>query len=171
MPSEPSSRSNALAGLEALEAQTGQQQPGRQQPGPSRPATVRPPRGSTMQAIRTRGPLLALLPPLVLGSVAFALLRGNESTARGVAGFGLALLAAPLMPAVGVPFHTTSARYLVSIAASAVLWLVVGAIAAARATRDPQAGWGRFWAEWLWMAVCVWVGMLLALAGAAVLLS
>ena len=45
--------------------------------------------------LRGSGPLVALVPPGLLGVVSLLLLRGHTSLVRGVAGFLTAVLAAP----------------------------------------------------------------------------
>lgn len=124
-----------------------------------------------MQRIRTIGPLVSLVPPAILGLVSVVALAGSTSTVRGVIGFAAGVLAAPLLPAVGVPFRAGSLPFLIGIVASLVLWLAIGAVAAARATRTEWTSWGRFWRAWLRMAACAWLGMLLALVVANLVLG
>ncbi len=121
--------------------------------------------------IRRTGPFVALLLPGALGLISFVMLRSSTTTTRGVGGFALALFGAPLLPAFGVPMRTGSGAVLAAAAASAVLWFLVGALAAGRATRIPTSGWGRFWAEYLWLCLCVWVGALLAVVAANLVLG
>ena len=121
--------------------------------------------------IRTLGPLASLVPPSVLGLLALLLLNGSESAGRGVSGFVLALLAAPALLAFGVPLATGAGVYLLAALASAVLWLVIGVIAAARATRSPAARWSDFWREWAWPAAGVWLGVAAALVIADLVLG
>jgi hypothetical protein len=113
--------------------------------------------------VRALGPLLSLLPATVMGLLAIALLHGSTSTARGVGGFALAVLAAPGLLAAGVPLSTGGGAYALAIAGSAVLWLAIGVLAARRATRPPVASWRDFWREWAWPAAGVWLGVLVAL--------
>ncbi len=120
--------------------------------------------------VRRRGPFVALVLPAVLGVVALVLLRGSATTASGVFGFVLAVLAAPLLPAFGAPLRTGSGAVTLAVATSALLWFVLGAVAAARATR-PVGGWGRFWTEYLWLAACAWGGALLAVVAANLVLG
>lgn len=147
-----------LAGLEALDTPPGRQDSAHRYE-PQRPA-----RGSTRQAIRTTGPFVALLPPAVLGAAALLTLLGSTGASRGVPGFVAAVLAAPLLPVLGAPMRSGTSLYLIAAAGSAVVWMVLGAVAAARATRDPAAGWGRFWGEFVWLMVCVWIGVVLSVA-------
>ena len=113
--------------------------------------------------LRRLGPVAALVPSLALGAAAFALLHGNTSTSRGVAGFAATMLSAPALLAFGIPLATGSQRFLLGLAVSAALWLVVGLVAARRATRSPVATWRAFWREYLWLAVGVWFGVVVAL--------
>ena len=41
--------------------------------------------------------------------------------------------------------------------------MLIGAIAARRATRVPVASWRDFWREYLWLATGVWLGVVVAL--------
>jgi hypothetical protein len=113
--------------------------------------------------IRSRGPFLALLPPAVLGLVAVAFLQASDSRASGYVGLLLGVFAAPALLAVGVPFASSSVIP-IGIALSALLWLIVGAIAAHRTTRDPTATWSDFWRTYWWLAAGIWVGAVAALA-------
>lgn len=113
--------------------------------------------------IRGSGPLVALLPPGVLGCIALLLLRGHTSLVRGIAGFLTAVLAAPGLLVVGAPLRSGRGVYLGAVAGSAVLWMIVGAVSARRATRLPAASWRDFWHEYVWLAVGVWLGVVVAL--------
>jgi hypothetical protein len=152
----PSRGRSVLAGLEALDTPPGRQDSAHRYE-PQRPA-----RGSTRQAIRTTGPFVALLPPAMLGAASLLALRSSIDASRGVPGFVAAVLAAPLLPVLGAPMRTGTSLYLIAVAGSALVWMVLGAVAAARATRDPAAGWGRFWVEYLWLMICVWIGVVLS---------
>ena len=61
--------------------------------------------------------------------------------------------------------------YLAAAAASALMWLLVGAVASARATRRPVATWGDFWKEYLWLAGGVWLGVFGSLVAANLILG
>lgn len=120
--------------------------------------------------MRTYGSAMANLPPAVLGLVAlFALHRG--STPMGVFGFGCALFAAPVLLVAGAPLATGGGVYALAILGSAVLWAVLGAIAARRATRRPAADWRDFWREYAWLALGVWVGVIGALVAVQLLVG
>jgi hypothetical protein len=113
--------------------------------------------------LRGTGPAVALVPPAVLGLISLLLLRGHTSLVRGIAGFLTAVLAAPGLLVAGAPLRSGRAVYLGAVAGSAVLWMIVGAIAANRATRMPVASWRDYWREYLWLAFGVWLGVFVAL--------
>lgn len=121
--------------------------------------------------IRRLGPVLGLLPPAVMGALAWWLVRDNTSTIRGVSSFALAVLAAPGLLVAGVPLAGDGAVRLIAIVGSAVLWLVLGVAAARRATRTPVASWRDFWREYLWLAAGVWIGVVGALVVANLILG
>ncbi|MDP9464224.1 MAG: hypothetical protein M3P52_06345 [Actinomycetota bacterium] len=99
------------------------------------------------------------------------LLRGHTSFVRGIAGFLTAVLAAPGLLVAGAPLRSGRSVYLVAVAGSAVLWMIVGAIAARRATRIPAATWRDYWREYLWLAVGVWLGVVVALVAVNLVLG
>lgn len=113
--------------------------------------------------LRSSGPVVALLPPGLLGVVSLLLLRGHTSIVRGVAGFLTAILAAPGLLVAGAPLRSGRSVYLGAVVGSALLWMVVGVIAARRATRIPAASWRDYWREYIWLAAGVWLGVVVAL--------
>jgi hypothetical protein len=113
--------------------------------------------------LRSSGPLVALLPPAILGVLSLLLLRGHTSIVRGVAGFVTSILAAPGLLVAGAPLRSGRSVYLGAVVGSALLWMVVGAIAARRATRLPVASWRDYWREYIWLAAGVWLGVVVAL--------
>ena len=121
--------------------------------------------------IRRLGPLVGLLPAAVLGALAILLLRHNTTTVRGVSGFAAAVLAAPVLMPFGVPLATGTQRLWLGILASAVVWLVVGFVAAQRATRSPVASWRDYWREFRWLAAGIWIGVVLALVAVEVVVG
>ncbi|MCU1362100.1 MAG: hypothetical protein JWN99_3389 [Ilumatobacteraceae bacterium] len=123
------------------------------------------------RSIRARGPLVALVPPAMLGILAMLMLHNSHTTTRGVGGFVAAVFAVPLLPAFGVPVRSGGSLYLLAVVASAVVWLVVGLIASRRATMQPFATWGGYWAEYLLLAASVWVGVVLSLVVADLVLG
>jgi len=121
--------------------------------------------------IRRVGPLVALLPPAILGATALLLLRNNTSTIRGVLGFLIAVLAAPGLLVGGAPMKGGIGLYIAAAVGSGVLWLLIGIAATARATRTPVATWGDYWKEYLWLAGAVWLGVIGALVAANLILG
>jgi len=142
-----------------------------QQPTAAPRQPVDPANAARRRSIRSTGPVVALIVPAALGATALLLLWGSTSTGRGVGGFALALLAAPALPAAGVPLRSGAQVVLLAVAASALLWLGLGWFAARRATRGTPATWARFWGEFAWMAVAVWAGTGLAVLGANLVLG
>ena len=120
--------------------------------------------------LRVLGPLAALLLPAILGLIGVLLLRDSSGVARGVSGFVCCVFAAPLLLAMDVPLNAGPA-YGVAIAASVVLWVLLGLLAARRATRRPAAMWSDFWREYLWLAAGVWLGCVIALVAANLILG
>ncbi|MFZ4720384.1 MAG: hypothetical protein ACOYMR_13225 [Ilumatobacteraceae bacterium] len=121
--------------------------------------------------IRRLGPILGMLPPVLMGALAWWLVRENSSTVRGVGSFALAVLAAPGLLVAGVPLAGDGRVRTIAIAGSALLWLVLGVVAARRATRTPVASWRDFWREYLWLAGGVWIGVVGALVAANLILG
>jgi hypothetical protein len=112
--------------------------------------------------IRNQGPFLALIAPLVLGAVALVALNLGDNTASGLIGLVLGVFAAPGLLVVGAPFSSAS-LYPIGIGVSVVLWLIVGYVAARRATRNPMASWADFWRNYWWLTVGIWIGAAAAL--------
>jgi hypothetical protein len=121
--------------------------------------------------LRRLGPIAGLVPPGVMGGLAWWLIRDNSSTVRGVASFVLAVLGVPVLLVAGVPLSTGGQVWLVSILGSVALWLAVGIVASRRATRSPVASWRDFWREYLWLAGGVWLGVVGALVAANLVLG
>jgi hypothetical protein len=107
--------------------------------------------------IRHRGPLYALIPPLLLGFAALVCINVFESQITGLAGLTFAYFSAPALPVVGAPFSESS-RHPIAIAISAVLWVIIGIVASRRATRNPMASWADFWRDYSWLAGGIWLG-------------
>lgn len=113
--------------------------------------------------IRRQGPFAALIPAGVLAAAAYLLLHNNTASLRGVTGFGATVLAAPALLAVGIPLTTAPGRFALGVVLSIALWIVVGLVAARRATRSPVATWRNFWREYVWLAAGLWLGIAAAL--------
>jgi hypothetical protein len=121
--------------------------------------------------IRLAGPVLALLIPCAMGATAWWLLRGNESTMRGVSSFLLAVLAAPMLLVAGVPLTSSPPARVAAVVASMLLWLLIGVLASRRATSSPVASWRDFWREYAWLACGVWLGVVGALVAVNLLMG
>ena len=103
--------------------------------------------------------MAALAPAVLLGGVGLLALHGNVAASRGVLGFAAVVLAAPLLLTLGIPLGTGSGRILLGVVLSVVLWMLVGVLAARRATRSPVATWRDFWREYAWLAFGIWLGV------------
>lgn len=95
------------------------------------------------------------------------LFDGALSGAIGLIG---GVFAAPMLLVVGAPFGNRS-LYPWAVAASGLLWLLVGLFAAARATRNPMAMWSDYWRHFAWLCGGVWLGAGIALTIAALSIS
>lgn len=126
---------------------------------------------SYRRRLRQRGPLLSLAPPAALGLAAWRLASSGGSLAKGVLSFLLGTTAAPGLLVAGIPLTSGGGTYLKAIAGSAALWLAIGVVAAHRATRSPVASWRDFWREWAWLAGAVWIGVIVALVAANLVLG
>jgi len=120
--------------------------------------------------IRVVGPFLALLIPGVLGALSYAALHLSDARWSGPVGLIGGFFAGPALLAVGAPFGNRE-LYPVAVGASAVMWFLIGMLAARRATRNPMATFGDFWRHYSWMLCGVWVGVIVALAVATVRLG
>lgn len=138
--------------------------------GPSFPAVPLGPR-AYRTSLRSAGPILATLPAGALAAASWLLLHNNDSTVRGVVGFLFAVFAAPLLLVAGAPLRAGTTTYWIAVAASLAMWLVVGAAAARRATRRPVASWRDYWREFFWLAGSIWVGAIVALIVANLILG
>jgi hypothetical protein len=120
--------------------------------------------------LRTRGPIVALAPPIIVALLSIAVTRLFDSRLSGLAGLFGTLVAAPALLFVGAPF-TGASSYLVAAVASAVIWAAIGWGAARRSTRNPTAQWSEFWREYAWMAGGIAAGVVVALIAASVIIG
>ena len=120
--------------------------------------------------IRTWGPFLALVAPGILGAVAWLSLRLFDTAWSGAVGLIGGVLAAPGLLAAGAPFGDND-MYPIAVAASGLLWLLIGFLASRQATRNPMATWSDYIRHLAWMTAGVWVGAGAALAIAALSIS
>jgi hypothetical protein len=116
------------------------------------------------------GPPAALIAPAIVGAVAYFSLRLFDTAWSGAVGLIGGVFAAPALLAAGAPFGDRG-LYPLAVAASALLWLLVGLLAARRATRNPMATWADFWRHYAWLCAGVWAGSALALGVAALSIS
>jgi len=55
----------------------------------------------------------------------------------------------------------------ITIATSALLWLIIGRWAGRRATRSPVADWADWRREYWWLVLPIWIGTAIAAIGLA----
>lgn len=122
------------------------------------------------QQIRARGPWVALIPPVLIGTAAAVMLASIESRFTGFIGLIAALTSAPTLLVAGAPYGS-SAAYPIAVAAAVPFWLVIGIIVSRRATRSPMATWSSYWREYAWVGAGVAGGALIALLISMVLLG
>ena len=120
--------------------------------------------------IRSLGPFAALVPPAVLGLVAMAALALGSGKSSALIGLVGGVIAAPTLLLAGAPFGHGDA-YTLAVVASVPLWLLIGFVAARRATRSPMATWREFWHEYAFLAAGVAIGAVAALVAATVILG
>jgi hypothetical protein len=106
----------------------------------------------------------------VVGAIALVSLRAFDSAVSGAIGLIGGVCAAPVLLVAGAPFGDRD-LYPLAIAASVVLWLLVGLLAARRSTRNPMATWPDFWRHYAWLCGGIWVGCIAALVISGVSLS
>lgn len=68
----------------------------------------------------------------------------------GSVAFVLMVMALPVMPILGMPAAGGTARLLVAISSSAVLWWILGQVVAGRVTKRPVVGWREWLREFSW---------------------
>jgi hypothetical protein len=106
----------------------------------------------------------------VVGAIAALALELGEGRLSGLVGLVGGVIAAPGLLVAGAPFGDDDA-YLLGIVASVPLWLLLGMLAARRATRSPMATWREFWREYAFLAVGVALGAIAALIASTVSLG
>jgi hypothetical protein len=116
------------------------------------------------------GPPAALIVPAIVGGVAYFSLKLFETAWSGAVGLVGGVFAAPALLAAGAPFGDRGS-YPMAVAASGLLWLLVGFLAARRATRNPMATWTDYWQHFAWLCGGVWAGATIALGAAALSIS
>ena len=105
---------------------------------------------------------------LAIGGLVLLITDGSFA---GVLGFVFVICGAPLLSVVGIPAVSSSTRWFLALAGSAVLWWWIGQISAARVRKRAVAGWREWSQEFGLYAGAVWVGALAALGLAAKVLG
>jgi hypothetical protein len=112
------------------------------------------------------GPLFGLIPMAILGAIALIALELGDGRTSGLIGLAAGTAAAPGLLVAGAPFGD-EANYPIAVLASVPLWLVLGSVAARRATRRSIATWSDYARELAYLTIAVIVGAGLALYIAA----
>lgn len=120
--------------------------------------------------IRTLGPLFGLIPMIVLGTIAFVVLELFDSRLSGTIGLILGSTAAPGLLVVGGPFGDES-NFPLAILLSAPMWIVLGSVAAFRATRRPVASWADYARELFLLTLAAGAGAVAAVFIAAAIVG
>ena len=103
---------------------------------------------------------------IALGGIALASLGLGDGRNSGLIGLFAGATAAPGLLVAGAPFADES-RYPLAVLATVPLWLLLGYVAAHRATRRPIAAWSDYARELLYLTIAVAVGASVALFVAA----
>lgn len=143
-------------------------------PPGARPAPYEPPPGPPLvegprwyrSRLRTWGPFAALIVPAIVGAIAYGSLHLSDAAWSGAVGLIGGVFAAPALLAAGAPFGDRD-LYPLAVGASGLMWMLVGFLAARRATRNPMATWPDFWRHYAWLCAGVWAGAAIALVVAA----
>lgn len=120
--------------------------------------------------LRRRGPFLALIVPAIVGVGSALVLRLFESAWSGAIGLIGAVFAAPTLLVAGAPFSDRGI-YPIAVAAAIPLWMLIGWLAARRATRNPMADWSDYWGHLALLTGATWAGAAAAMAIATVSLG
>lgn len=108
--------------------------------------------------------------PAIVGGIAYLSLQLFDTAWSGAVGLIGGVWAAPALLAAGAPFGDRE-MYPLAVAASGLLWILVGLLAARRATRNPMATWVDFWRHYAWLCAGIWIGASAALIVAALTIS
>jgi hypothetical protein len=103
---------------------------------------------------------------IVLGGIALLSLWLGDGRNSGLIGLFAGSTAAPGLLVAGAPFADES-RYPLAVLGSVPLWLLLGYLAAWRATRRPIATWSDYARELLYLTIAVAIGTTVALFVAA----
>ena len=121
-------------------------------------------------SVRTKGGLVAS--GLALGMALVGLvLVGLPGSLFGAIGFLIIVVALPTLPMFGVPAVSGTTVYLLATTTSIGLWFALGHVSAVRATRRAVSGWREWRREFRPLAIGVWLGAIIALAVAALILG
>jgi hypothetical protein len=112
--------------------------------------------------VKVLGPIAGLILPGLSLAAWWLFVHWGGSTIRGAAGFLSASFAGPTLLLLGVPIKGGTTRYAIAFVTSAALWLILGAWASRRASIAPVPKWSSWWREFLWLAIPVWLGSLVA---------
>ncbi len=104
-----------------------------------------------------RGPIYGLIPMTILGVIALGVLALGDGRVSGLIGLLAGTAAAPGLLVAGAPFGD-EANYPLAVLASVPLWLVLGFVAAIRATRRPVATWVDYARELVYLTIAVGIG-------------
>lgn len=121
--------------------------------------------------MRRLGAVAPLLPVGALALLARLVLLGEHGTGRAVVGLVCSVLAAPALLVMGVPLTTSASATTIAWVLSLALWTALGVGAATRATRRPAVAWREYWVEFAWSGGAVWVGVVMGLVIADVVLG
>lgn len=108
--------------------------------------------------------------PAIVGGIAYFSLQLFDTAWSGAVGLIGGVFAAPVLLVAGAPFGDRG-LYPLAVAASGVLWMLVGVLASRRATRNPMATWNDFWRHYAWMCAGIWAGATIALVAATLSIS
>ena len=120
--------------------------------------------------VRTRGAITAagFAAAIALVGVVLIVLPG---TITGLLGFLLIVAALPTLPMLGVPATAGATVYLLGAATSLGAWLVLGHVAALRASKRAVVDWSDWRREFVPLALGLLLGGVLALVIGAVVLG
>ena len=108
--------------------------------------------------------------PAIVGGIAYLSLQLFDTAWSGAVGLIGGVWAAPALLAAGAPFGDRE-MYPLAVAASGLLWILVGLLAARRATRNPMATWVDLCRHYAWLCAGIWIGASAALIAAALTIS
>ena len=106
----------------------------------------------------------------LFGAISAIALRSGDDRTSGLIGLVAGVSAAPGLLVAGAPL-ADDARYPLAVLASVPLWLILGLVAARRATAPPIATWLDYCRELFWLSVAVVLGASAALIAATAILG